>query len=97
MTGKYYEAFLEDPAAVAEGAEMRLFIRDLTPGPQKYDALFVRVRILGLAEPGGDTLRLRYLDGRPYPRTLGIKILKDLGEYVKAAPYGTHTGIFPEE
>ena len=97
MTGRYYEAFLEDPAAVAEEAEICLFIRDLTPGPQKYDALFVRVRVLAPGQPGGDTLRLRYLDGKPYPGALGIKILEDLGEYVRAAPYGTHTGIFPEE
>jgi hypothetical protein len=99
VMGKKYEAFLADPESIPEGVEIRLFIKDLTPGPQKYDARFVKAVVSSSPEhlPGSAMLRLRSLDGKPHPKTLAIRVVEDLGEFVSAPPYGVHTGLFPED
>lgn len=96
---KRYEAFLADPERVPEGMEIRLFIKDLTPGPRKYDNRFVKAILAALPEllPGGDTLQLRSLDGKLHSKTHAIRIVQDLGDYVHSPPYTPHTGLFPED
>lgn len=95
---KCYEAFLADPESIPEMKEIRLFIKDLTPGPYKYDSRFVKAKVSSSLEqlPGSDTLRLRFLDGKLHSKILAIKILQDLGEYTPGSPYTLHTGLFPE-
>jgi len=93
---KSYEAFVAEPEHIPERVEIRLFIRDLTPGPRKYDRHFVEARVSsseGLA-PNGDTLVLRYLDGKPYPKVFAIEVVRDMEDFLIAQPYAFHTGLF---
>ncbi len=94
-----YEAFVGDPEIIPEGVEIRLFIRDLTPGPRKYDRRFVKAVVSTSTGvfPGEDSLRLRYLDGKPYPKTLALEVLQDFCDSLTGQPYTFHTGLFPEE
>ena len=95
---KLYEAFLADPDRLPEREEVRLFVKDLTPGPRKYDTRFVKAKIFRTqgAMPSSDRLRLRFLDGKLYSTDSAILILEDLGESVSGTPYGLHTGLFSE-
>jgi hypothetical protein len=95
---KQYEAFLAEPKSIPEGEPIRFFIRDLTPGPRKYDARFVKAIVSSSPEKlsGSDTLQLRSLGGKIYPKVLSIKIIEDLGECVSGIPYAVHNGLFPE-
>jgi hypothetical protein len=96
---KSYEAFLADPENVPQGVEIRLFVKDLTSGPRKYDSRFVKARVSSSPDrlPGSDTLRIRSLDGKLHPNLFAIQIVQELGEYVPGLPYTLHTGLFPEE
>ena len=93
---KRYELFIAGPTSLPEGEEICIFIKDLTPGPRKYDARFVKAVVSSSLEQlsGYDTLQLKSLGGKAYPRTFAIKILEDLGEYVCGLPYSKHTGVF---
>ena len=96
--GKQYDAFLAEPGSMPEGQPIRLFIRDLTPGPRKYNVCFVRAVVSSSpgSSPGNDTLQLRSLDGKMHSRVLFIKILEDLGNCISGTPYAGHTGLFGE-
>jgi hypothetical protein len=98
IMSKYYEAFLADPDRIPDGKEIRLFVKDLTPGPRKYDTRFVKAKIFKAQEPmsSSDTLRLRFLDGKLHSTGLAILILEDIGESVPGPPYALHTGLFSE-
>jgi hypothetical protein len=95
---KFYEAFLADPDRLPDGEEVRLFVKDLTPGSRKYDTRFVKAKIFRTQErmPSSDKLRLRFLDGKLHSTDSAILILEDLGESVPGAPYALHTGLFSE-
>lgn len=96
--GKQYEAFFAEPGSVPQGKPIRFFVRDLTPGPRKYDGRFVKAIVSSSPEelPGDDTLRLRSFGGRLYARVLFIQIIEELGECVPGIPYAAHNGLFPE-
>lgn len=77
---KEYLTFVERLENLPVGKETELFIKDLTPGRQKYDARFVRAIVSDTPSPGGDTLQIRGLVGLLYPGVRGIKITKEIGE-----------------
>ncbi len=85
---KEYAAFVRRLADLAEG-EQTLFIKDLTPGPRKYDTKLVRAELSRHPNkmPGGDVLWIRsetgYLHGEPW----AIKILEELPPYVPGQPW----------
>ncbi len=93
-----YIAFVADPEDLPKEEPICLFIRDLSPGPRKYDARFVKAVLSSSAErlPDSDTLFLSSFSGRAYPHALAIKVLEDLGEYVPGSPYEQHAGFRKE-
>ncbi len=72
-----------------DGGETELFIRDLTPGPRKYDSRHVRARVASSQDklPGGDILRVRSLVGVMFPETWYIKVVQDIQDYQPGQPY----------
>jgi len=73
-----------------EGQEIRLTLRDLTPGPRKYDARIVRAVVARSRErlPEGDTLWVRSWTGYLYPEPWVVKVLEEVGEYIPGTPHG---------
>lgn len=87
---KEYQAFIEDLTELAEGKELLLNIKDLTPGKQKYNSRLVKARLFSSPErlPEGDTLWLRGANGLLlHPNPWVMKISQEMGEYLPLAPY----------
>ena len=82
-----YSTFVNNPDRLPQGQEINLAIRELTPGPRKYDQRIVKAILSRSPEKGGDVLRLRSLVGIPFPEPWGIKIVEELGESIPRPPY----------
>ncbi|MFC2072637.1 phenylphosphate carboxylase subunit gamma [Chloroflexota bacterium] len=91
---KEYATFTPDIKDLFENKEITLTIKDLTPGPRKYDARIVRA-ILS-SDPGrlteGDVLFVRSWTGVLYPQTWAIKIIEELDETEAGLPHGETIG-----
>lgn len=87
---KEYLTFTPDIKELIENQEVTLTIKDLTPGPHKYDARVVKA-ILS-SDPGrlpeGDVLRVRSWTGVLYPQPWAIKIVEELEETEAGLPHG---------
>lgn len=85
---KEYQIFVRQFKDLKEGRQ-ELFIKDLTPGPQKYDTKHVLAEISSLPEnmPDGDILRIRSESGILLSQVWGLKILKELPESVAGQPW----------
>ena len=86
---KEYVTWFDDPPGLPEGEEVKLTIRDLTPGREKYQARHVRA-ILSRSPgklPEADTLWIRSGAGAMKPDPWSIKVTEDLGEYLHGTPY----------
>lgn len=88
--GKEYETFVKSTDALPEGQEVQLTIRDLTPGPRKYECRVVKAIVYNSPEklPGGDILRVRSWTGVLYPQPRVMKIVKEVGDIVPGIPHG---------
>lgn len=86
---KEYQAFIEDLSQVTDGVEVELNIKDLTPGPYKYDSRLVKAILFSSPErlPEGDILWLRSYSGFLHPKPWAMKITRELGDYVPVPPY----------
>ncbi|MDD3653851.1 MAG: hypothetical protein PHO01_06675 [Desulfotomaculaceae bacterium] len=85
---KEYLTYVRKYADLTEG-ERDIFIKDLTPGPRKYDTKQVRAIITRSAEnlSEADTLWVRSEMGVLAPEPWAIKIIKELPDYVVGPPY----------
>ena len=86
---KEYLTFVDDRELFPTEREIELTIKDITPGPLKYDAYNVRAIIF---EPqnqvhDADILWLRSRTGHLFPEPYSIKIITWLDEYVHKSPY----------
>lgn len=83
-----YLTFVRQFEDLKEGTR-KLFIKDLTPGPRKYDTKYVRARIFHDPKKikNGDILRIRSESGILFPQPWGIKILEELPESVPGQPW----------
>lgn len=83
-----YLTFVRQFKDLREG-EQKLFIKDLTPGPRKYDTKYVRAEISHDPEKmvDGDILRIRSESGILLSKTWGIKILEELPESIPGKPW----------
>lgn len=73
-----------------DGGEIELLIKDLTPGPQKYDAKKVLAKVASSPDkiPGGDVLWLRSMVGNKLEKPWTIKIIKQLeDDTIHGPPY----------
>lgn len=83
-----YQAFVREFKDLKEGRQ-KLFIKDLTPGPEKYDTKFVLAELFNdpKAIPDGQILRIRSESGKFLPQPWGIKVLEELPEFVPGKPW----------
>jgi hypothetical protein len=83
-----YLTFVRQFKDLKEGIQ-KLFIKDLTPGPKKYDTKYVRAEISIDPEKmkNSDILRIRSESGVLLPQPWGIKILEELPESVPGKPW----------
>jgi hypothetical protein len=86
---KEYMTFVEDIKDLAEGQEIELTIRDLTPGPRKYDAKIVRAVVARDPSrlPDADALRVSSWVGVPYPEPWAIKVIGEVSETLAGVPH----------
>jgi len=85
---KEYLTFVSSLEGLPENQEIQLVIRDLTPGPQKYDARYVKAIVSSSPEKlsDNDILWVRSQVGVLYPEPWYIKIIIEIGEYPAEAP-----------
>ena len=83
-----YVTFVRRLSQLSEGKQT-LFIKDLTPGPRKYDTKLVRAELSKAPSKlaNGDTLWVRSETGYLYPQPWSIKILEELPPYVAGQPW----------
>lgn len=86
---KEYQTFVRQFRDIKEGTQ-NLFIKDLTPGPRKYDTRYVKAKVYRNLKKmkDGDILRIRSESGILLPDAWGIKILQELPESVPGRPWG---------
>lgn len=85
---KEWVTYVRRLADLNEG-EGILFIKDLTPGPRKYDTRLVRAELSRNAGRlvDGEPLWVRSETGYTHPQPWKIKILQDLPPYVPGQPW----------
>ena len=88
--GKEWVIFVSQMEDLADDKESVLTIRDLSPGPRKYNAKVVRARVSSRSEtiPDGDVLWVRSWIGHLHPKPWGIKIIEEVGDYIPGIPHG---------
>lgn len=85
---KEYVTFVRRLSDLSDGKQA-LFIKDLTPGPRKYDTKLVRAALSRNAGnlPDSDTLWIRSETGYLHPQPWSIRILEELPPYVPGQPW----------
>lgn len=85
---KEWQTFVRKFEDMKEG-EVELFIKDLTPGPRKYDTKHVRARVAKRKEdlPNGDILWIRSESGLKAPEPWYIQILEELPPWASGRPW----------
>jgi len=85
---KEYVTFVRRLRDLNEGKEV-LFIKDLTPGPRKYDTKLVRANLSRQADkfPDGDVLWIRSETGYLHAEPWAIKVIEELPPYVPGQPW----------
>jgi len=85
---KEWQTFVRKFEDMKEG-EVELFIKDLTPGPRKYDTKHVRAKVARRKEdlPEGDILWIRSESGLRFSEPWYIKILEELPPWVPGRPW----------
>ena len=80
---KEYEVFIDKLTDLAEGEELDLVIRELSPGRSKYNSHHVKALVYSDPEksPEGSLLRIRFQRGRAHPSPWAIKILQEIEEF----------------
>jgi hypothetical protein len=83
-----YQTFVRRFSDIAPGRRV-IFIKDLTPGPRKYDTRLVQVDLSDrpAAHPDWDTLWLRSEAGRKHPDAWALKVVREMGEVLDGGPY----------
>ena len=86
---KEYSTFISDPRELPQGQEINLAIKDLTPGPRKYDCRIVKAILSSSPDKieGGDVLWLKSLVGITFPEPWAMKIVEELGDSIPRPPY----------
>ena len=83
---KEWQTFVRKFEDMKEG-EAELFIKDLTPGPRKYDNKHVRAIVSMSKTAEADVMWLRSESGSVAPEPWYINILEELPEWVPGRPW----------
>ncbi|MBW2056661.1 MAG: hypothetical protein JRH07_01075 [Deltaproteobacteria bacterium] len=83
-----YQTFVRRFSDLHPGKHV-IFIKDLTPGPRKYDTRLVLAELSDRGEDiaSWDRLWLRSEAGRLSEHPWAIRILKEMGETIRGRPY----------
>jgi hypothetical protein len=86
--GKEWQTFVRKFDDMKEG-ELEFFIKDLSPGPRKYNTKHVRAKVSKSRDDllNGDTLWIRSESGITAPEPWYIKIIEELPEWVSGRPW----------
>lgn len=86
---KEYQTFVAALENVPDGREVELVIKDLTPGPRKYNSYRVKAIVNKSkgGSPDADILWVRSEVGALYPDRWSIKVLTVLSGPIPAPPY----------
>jgi hypothetical protein len=84
--GNEWQTFVRKYEDMKEG-QIRIFIKDLTPGPRKYDTKFVKATVSKESLPDGDVLWIRGESGLRAAEPWHIKIKEELPPWVSGKPY----------
>ncbi|MDP6559480.1 MAG: phenylphosphate carboxylase subunit gamma [Candidatus Binatia bacterium] len=85
-----WETFVRRLGELKEGIEIALVLRDLTPGPKKYQMRHV-VAVVNRDPSEMDlmhTLKVRTVVGVLLPDSWGVKVVRDLPIELDGKPYG---------
>ncbi len=76
---KEYDTYVKELDSLPQGKEVDIFIRELTPGRQKYYVRHVQAQVADSPGklPDSDVLRIRFWNGNLYDKPWAIKILKE--------------------
>jgi hypothetical protein len=87
---KEWVIFVSRMEDLADDRESVLTIRDLSPGPRKYNAKVVRARVSSMPEniPDGEVLWVRSWIGHLHPEPWAIRIIEEVGDYIPGIPHG---------
>ena len=87
---KEYQIFIPDIKDLIENQEVTVTIKDLTPGPRKYNTMIVKAILSSDSGqlPEGDILWVRSWTGVLYLQPWVIKIIEDAGETEVGLPHG---------
>lgn len=90
--GNEYQTFLSNPQNILEGQEIEIVIKDLTPGPRKYDSSRVKAIVYKsiCKEQGRDLLWVRSEVGLLDPHPWEIKITERLPNLIDNPPYSDY-------
>ena len=85
---KEWQTFVRKFEDMSEG-DVEIFIKDLSPGPRKYDTKHVRATVARSKKdlPDGDTLWIRGESGLKYAEPWAIKVKEELSEWVPGRPW----------
>lgn len=86
---KEFVTFVSDLKDLVENKEVVIPIRDLRPGPRKYDCRIVKAVLSSSKEkmPDGDVLWVRSWTGVLHPQPWAIKVLGEVDETVPGRPH----------
>lgn len=86
---KEYEVFVQNADKdLPEGREIELTLKDLTPGPRKYENRVVRAVVSRQADHLPDRLWVRSWTGVRYPDVWSVKVVAEVGELTAGRPHG---------
>ncbi|MBW2066446.1 MAG: hypothetical protein JRJ03_16170 [Deltaproteobacteria bacterium] len=85
---KEWQTFVRKFGDMKEG-DIEIFIKDLTPGPRKYDTKHVTARVSKSKNklPQGDILWIRSESGSMLPEPWYMEIKEELPEWVEGRPW----------
>ncbi len=92
-----WQTFVRKFDDMKEG-QVELFIKNLNPGPRKYDTKHVRARVMKTKQglPDGDVLWIRSESGLRAPEPWYIEILEELQEWVPGKPWQNVLDVIEE-
>lgn len=93
--GREWIIFVSRMEDIVDGAENVLTVRDLSPGPKKYNAKVVKALVSSHPEtvPDGEVLWIRSWIGRLHLRPWRIRIIEDVGDFLPGIPHGETLGV----
>lgn len=88
--GREWVVFVTRMEEIQDGQENVLTIRDLSPGPRKYNARVVKALVSSDPEriPNAEVLWIRSWIGHLHPKPWAMRIIEEVGDFLPGLPHG---------